>query len=96
MAYVQLTPSITTVPLPMRFAGLDPDRRYRCTVIEDLGSMFEFGRARPAWMAGEMVKDAPGTEGTVFSGAQLMASGLQPPVLHPESVVLLELEALPR
>ncbi len=90
MAYVQMTPSITTVPLPIRFAGLDPDRRYRCTIIEDLGSMFEFGRARPAWMRG-LASDA---REIVFSGAQLMSSGLQPPVLHPESVMLLELLAI--
>jgi alpha-galactosidase len=90
MAYVQLTPSITTVPLPMRFAGLDPTRVYRCTIVDDLGSMLEFGRARPPWMGA----GAAGHDGTVFSGAQLMVSGLQPPVLHPESVVLLEFEAV--
>jgi alpha-galactosidase len=85
MAYVQLAPSLTTVPLPMRFAGLDPECRYRCTIIDELGSMFEFGRARPAWMQATDV---------VFSGAQLMASGLQPPVMHAESVMLIELHAV--
>lgn len=85
MAYVQMLPSITTVPLPMRFGGLDPDRRYQLELIDDLGSADEFGRARPAWMSLEHVE---------FSGAQLMASGLQPPVLHAESVLLMELQAL--
>ncbi len=85
MAYVQMLASITTVPLPMRFGGLDPDRRYRVDVIDDLGSADEFGRARPEWMALETIE---------FSGRQLMASGLQPPVLHPESVFLMELRAV--
>lgn len=85
MAYVQMSPSITTLPLPMRFGGLDPDRHYRIEVIEDLKSAFEFGRARPAWMALDSIE---------FSGRQLMTSGLQPPVLHPESVFLLELRAV--
>ncbi len=85
MAYVQLSPSLTTVPLPMRFAGLDPERRYQCMIVDELGSMFEFGRARPTWMQEGAV---------VFSGAQLMASGLQPPVMHAESVMLVELHAV--
>ncbi len=85
MAYVQLTPSITTVPLPMRFAGLDPDARYRIRLLDDLDSADEFGRARPAWM---------GLDELQLSGRQLMASGLQPPVLHAESVLLMELETV--
>lgn len=85
MAYVQMLPSITTVPLPMRFGGLDPDRRYQLELIDDLSSADEFGRARPSWMSLDTVE---------FSGAQLMASGLQPPVLHAESVLLMELRAI--
>lgn len=85
MAYVQATPSLTTSPLPMRFTGLDPDRRYRIELIDDLGSADEFGRSRPAWMAQDTIE---------FSGRQLMASGLQPPVLHAESVLLMELHAV--
>jgi len=85
MAYVQMSPSMTTVPLPMRFGGLDPDRRYRLDLIDDLQSADEFGRDRPAWMLLDSIE---------LSGAQLMSSGLQPPVLHPESVVLIELHAV--
>ena len=89
MAYVQLVPSTTTMPLPMRIPGLDPARTYTVTLIDDVGSAFEFGRQRPAWMA-ELDQ---GGGSARFSGAQLGRSGLQPPVLHPESVLLLELRA---
>lgn len=85
MAYVQMLPSITTAPLPMRFGGLDPDRRYRIERIDDLGSADEFGRKRPPWMNLERFE---------LSGAQLMRSGLQPPILHPESVLLIELHSV--
>lgn len=83
MAYAQLTPSASTVPTVMGFAGLDPECRYRVEVRNEFGAMVEFGRQRPAWMKAPFH----------VSGAQLMASGLQPPVLHPESVLLVELSA---
>ena len=91
MAYVQLTPSLTSVPLSMRFAGLAPDCSYRVTMIDDLGSAFEFGRSRPPWMA---TGPDGSFEPSIVSGAQLMRTGLQPPVLHPESVFLVELQAV--
>ncbi len=84
MAYVQLAPSIHTVPLPMRFSGLDPKATYQVGVIDDLDSADEFGRSRPAWLE---------RSETLISGAQLMRSGLQVPVLHPASVFLVELTA---
>ena len=84
MAYVQLVPTATTIPTVMRFAGLDPARRYRLTVHNSFGAMVDFGQTRPAWM------DGP----SEFTGAQLLASGLQPPVMHPESVLLVELTAV--
>ncbi len=91
MAYVQLTPSLTTVPLPARFAGLDSAKLYTCVLQDPVGSMREFGRVRPAWMSrtGESA-----TSEIELTGAQLMESGLQLPVLHAESVVLVELSAV--
>ncbi|MDJ0769878.1 MAG: alpha-galactosidase [Ilumatobacter sp.] len=80
-AYVQLGPSAATLPAPARFDGLDPARRYSVAVLGDLDSAKEFGRRRPQWMSEEVV----------ISGDQLMRRGLQPPVLHPESVLLFEL-----
>ncbi len=88
MAYVQASTSPTAVPMPFRFAGLDPERRYRIEVIDDLGSVYHAGRVHPPWMG------ADDAGGIVASGEQLMRAGLQPPVLHPESVLLLELTAV--
>jgi alpha-galactosidase len=84
MAYVQAGTSPTTIPMPFHFSGLDPNRRYRIEVIDDLGSVYHAGRVKPRWMSGQ----------PVATGEQLMRSGLQPPVLHPESVLLLELTAI--
>ncbi len=83
-AYVQLTPSATTAPAPMRFPGLDPERRYRVSVIDNIGSTRPFGRAQPSWI----------TERPTMSGRQLVTSGLQMPIQHPESIVLVELGAV--
>ena len=83
-AYVQLSPSATTAPAPMRFPGVDPERRYRVSVIDDIGATNSFGRTQPTWMA----------EPPITSGRQLVSSGLQMPIQHPESVVLVELEAV--
>ncbi len=80
-AYVQLTPSATTMPAPMRLLGLDPDRSYTVSVVNDIGSAKEGGRSRPGWLDG-------GT-GPV-AGRQLIDRGLQPPILHPESVLIVE------
>ncbi len=80
-AYAQTQSVSTIMPLTMRFAGLDPDATYTVSHVDDFGSAREFGRTRPAWIK------AP----TTMSGQQLMNSGLQPPVLHAESVLLVEL-----
>ncbi len=82
-AYVQMTPSATTAPAPMRFPGLEPGRRYRVSVIDSLGATKPFGRAQPSWI----------TECPSMSGRQLVTSGLQMPIQHPESIVLVELGA---
>ncbi|MEM9615035.1 MAG: alpha-galactosidase [Actinomycetota bacterium] len=84
MAYVLLEPPRATTPTVMTFAGLDPEARYRVDVHNGFGAMVDFGRSRPAWMDGPLE----------LSGAQLMASGLQPPVIHPESVLLIELHTV--
>ncbi|MEM8925792.1 MAG: alpha-galactosidase [Actinomycetota bacterium] len=81
-AFVQMAPSRASVPLPLMLEGLDPERIYRVEVIDDLASAVDYGRSRPSWM-----------DGSKLSGAQLLRSGLQPPLLHPESVLLLELTA---
>ncbi len=82
-AYVQLTPSSSMVPLSCRLAGLDPDRTYHVTVIEGIDCLEPHGREQPAWIE----------QGTTATGAQLVHRGIQPPAMHPESVLLMELVA---
>ncbi len=82
-ALVKLATSATSVGFPIRLSGIDPDRRYRIAVIDDFGSHRDFGRTTPAWMQ----------HPTVASGRQLVEVGLQPPILHPESVLLIHLTA---
>ncbi len=82
-AVAKLDSATTTVGHPVRLAGLDPDRRYRIEVIDDLGSCPRAGRTRPAWL------DEP----VVATGRQLVELGLQPPVMHPESVLLVHLSS---
>ena len=80
-ALVQLTQSRRTTPAPVRLAGLDPDRTYRVEHLAAPGQVLGWGR-QPAWL----------TDGSVeASGSWLMAVGLQPPLQHPESAVLLRL-----
>ncbi|MEM7288482.1 MAG: alpha-galactosidase [Actinomycetota bacterium] len=80
-AYVQLSPSRTMVPSPFLLAGLDPDAVYRVDVVHELGSAVDGGRVAPAWLS----------DGAAVTGAQLMRRGMQPPALHAESALLLEL-----
>ncbi|NNE12386.1 MAG: alpha-galactosidase [Ilumatobacter sp.] len=83
-AYVQLTPSATTAPVPMRLPGLDPDRRYTVSVLDELDATKEFGRIRPEWL---------GERELVVGGRQLIEHGLQMPVQHPESALLVEVRS---
>lgn len=84
-AYVQTTTSATSVPHAVRFAGLDPDLRYRITEASPTGAVMVYGsgRANPGWM----------TEGITLSGAAAMALGVSMPVCHPETAVLLRVQA---
>ena len=79
VSFVQMTtgPSLTTPPL--RLPGLDPDRRYRIEHVALPGERWGLAATQPAWLA----------DGVELTGRQLAAHGIRPPVLHPESAVLL-------
>ncbi len=83
VAYVVLAPGRASVPAPIRVPWLDGDTVYRVQVIDELDSAVDFGRTTPTW-----------TDGLVATGAQLAASGLQPPLLHPESALLIDVTAV--
>lgn len=79
-AYVQMATARASVPAPLRLDGLDPDSRYRVSVITDLGEPRLAARGRPDWI--ETTIEA--------SGAFLAGHGLPMPVLDPESCLLVE------
>jgi alpha-galactosidase len=85
-AYVQLEPSTTSAPAPLRLRGLDPDRAYRVGVLDGISAAKPFGKAPPPWLTAD---PAP-----VIGGRQLVERGLQMPILHPESALLLELRVV--
>lgn len=68
---------------PLRLAGLNSDTRYRLTLWVPPESAGPTARTSPLQAAG----------GGSFSGAALMQSGLQLPILHPETACLIELTA---
>ena len=80
-AQLATAPSLTSPPL--RLHGLDPDRRYRVGHLPLPGERWGMARSQPSWLAG----------GVELTGRQLAAHGVQPPVLLPESAVLLTLDA---
>ena len=82
-AYVQLTTSPVSVPHPIRLIGLDPDVPYLISVISLSNEPYGPMKALPAWMDSSVI----------LSGAAAMSVGLSMPVCHPETAVLLRVEA---
>ena len=83
VAYVQLHTAPALTPAPLRLPGLDPSRRYRVLTVPLPGVGRPPGGRAPRWLR----------EGIVLSGRQLAAHGVQPPVMAPESALLLHLSA---
>ncbi len=79
--YVRLESSPDAVPAPLRFAGLDPGRRYAVSIREEAGLAHHVG-GFPAW------RHRGGVE---LSGAVLGVVGLPAPLLGPAQGVLLHL-----
>ncbi len=81
VSFAQLSTAPSQTPPPLRMPGLDLDARYR---VEHLPIPYErWGAARvqPDWLR----------DGVTLTGRQLAFHGIQPPVLHPESAVLISL-----
>jgi alpha-galactosidase len=84
IAYVQLTTAQALLPRPVRVPELDPDVRYRVSLVEVPG--MPSGRRLTR---GHVAVEA----GLELTGRQLAAHGVRLPVLNPESVELLWIEA---
>ncbi|MFE9751257.1 alpha-galactosidase [Saccharothrix saharensis] len=73
------------VPPPIRLPGLDPTRRYRVRVVDELPAPRLLDVRPPAWLAaGE----------TTATGRVLAEAGLAAPLLAPAQALVLELTAL--
>jgi alpha-galactosidase len=86
IAYVQVATGMSLVPPPLVVPGLDPDRRYTVRWIA-VGAAAGPARDLPPWMTAS-------AEGRPWemTGRDLAEWGLQPPVLWPESAVLVHLD----
>ena len=83
LCVVQMDTSVALPGTPIRLPGLPAQSRYRISVVPITGWDTATGPAvsQPAWVTG----------GITLSGAQLASHGLQPPILHPEQVLLVQL-----
>ncbi len=81
-SYTQITEPRGYFAAPLRLDGLDPAARYRVTLAWP-------GSGYPVSPLFAALGD-----GAVFSGAALMAAGLQPPRLKPQAAFLLHLERI--
>ena len=77
----QLRMSSHSAPARMVLAGLDPARTYRLERLQGPGEVLGLTWEQPAWI------DHP----VQVSGQALMSVGLQPPLLLPESALLIHL-----
>ena len=80
-AFVRLATSVTESSGPLRLPGLDADRTYKVTVVTPDVTWRE--RQPLAWI-----------DGFTATGRVLGSVGLQPPALHPEHAIVLELTAV--
>jgi len=84
VSFAQMTTAPSLTPPPLRLPGLDPDRRYRVRHVALPGERWGMAMSQPAWLA----------DGTELTGRQLAVHGIRPPVLHPESAVLVHLTVM--
>ena len=84
VSFAQLTRSQQQVPARWLLPGLPFDARYTIRRIDLPGEVLGMALSQPAWWAAG--------EPLVLTGRQLALHGLQPPVLHPETAVLVHLD----
>jgi alpha-galactosidase len=83
VSFAQLATAASLTPPALRLPGLDPDARYRVEHVALPGERWGMALSQPTWL----------TDGTELTGRQLAAHGIRPPVMHPESAVLVHLTA---
>jgi hypothetical protein len=80
---MQLTTTEGFAPLVARLHGLDPKRRYKVKVVEELSANDYLQKSFPGWW--------PEVTAT---GAELSKIGLEMAVLRPEQGLMLQLKSL--
>ncbi|GAB4514070.1 MAG: alpha-galactosidase [Haliangiales bacterium] len=86
VSFAALTSAASLTPPPLRLPGLPHARRYRAELLHLPSDKLVIGpgRSQPAWC----------NHGVTLTGRQLRAHGLQPPAMHPESAILIQLTGL--
>ncbi len=85
VSFAQLATAPSLTPPVLRLPGLDPDGRYRVEHVALPEERWGMALTQPAWL----------TDGVELTGRQLAAHGIRPPVMHPESAVLISLTRQP-
>ncbi|WP_275426902.1 alpha-galactosidase [Marinomonas primoryensis] len=83
--YSQLAMPKQAQTLPVRLPNLLPEQGYRVVVLEHSPLPGHLMKALPAWWKKDLV----------LNGASLSQVGLQLPILDPESLILLSIQAVP-
>ncbi len=86
LSFCQFDRATTSVPTWVRVAGLDPERVYRASVVE-LDSP-------PTGACERQVGWIDGSDDSTATGRVLAELGLPMPILHPESALVVHLEAV--
>jgi alpha-galactosidase len=81
ISFAVLRSALSHTPPPLRFPGLDPDRRYRVSRIDLPGAGRGPAHTEPDWIGSN----------PVLTGRQLAVHGVRPPPSYPEAATLIHL-----
>ncbi len=85
-SYAVLDTEVSTLPQPIRFAGLDPETSYRIRMV--------WPQHNPSISTPSIIDAADlRGEGAVVSGSALMGHGIQPPLTFPDTCLFYHLKA---
>jgi alpha-galactosidase len=84
ISFVQMDSAESLIVEPLLVPGLDPLRRYRVEALPIVELPTGASKKAPGWMS----------SGAEITGRQLAVMGLQPPILHPESALIIHVKGL--